>query len=325
MSDGVVQIPGFAVVRKDRKVIDHGGVGAYIQEGNCRYKQLKDLNCCEDHESLWLYLRPNRTIMPAKPVKIFTADVPWMIESLKSLIMKRQKAFCAYGPDSAQFKYFRNLVNRKRKICRGKYYESKIQHLKGENPKRSWDETKRLCGLKTSHSDLASQINIQGFSELPFKEQANAINAALLKPLEEYKLPAPLERVPLESDSLEIFRVTEQRVQRALEVLNPRKACGPDRKPSWLLKEYCDLVAYPITEILNASYAEQRLPTIWKMADVTPLPKKKPVVDIQKELRPISLTPCISKVAEEFVVDGFVKPAVRTSTEPSQIPQLQWR
>ena len=27
---------------------------------------------------------------------------------------------------------------------------------------------------------------------------------------------------------------------------------------------------------------EQRLPTIWKMADVTPIPKKKPVVDIQK-------------------------------------------
>ena len=249
---------------------------------------------------------------------ICTADVPWMNESLKSLIMKRQKAFCTYGPDSAQFKYFRNLVNRQRKICRGKYYESKIQHLKGENPKRWWDETKRLCGLKTSHSDLASQINIEGFSELPFKEQANAINAALLKPLEEYKLPAPLERVPLESDSPEIFRVTEQRVQRALEVLNPRKACGPDRTPSWLLKEYCDLVAYPITEILNASYAEQRLPTIWKMADVTPLPKKKPVVDIQKELRPISLTPCISKVAEEFVVDGFVKPAVMNIFEDNQ-------
>ena len=129
-------------------------------------------------------------IMPAKPVKICTADVPWMNESLKSLIMKRQKAFCAYGPDSAQFKYFRNLVNRQRKICRGKYYESRIQHLKGENPKRWWDETKRLCGLKTSHSDLDSQINIEGFSEL-LKEQANAINAALLKPLEEYKLPAP--------------------------------------------------------------------------------------------------------------------------------------
>ena len=50
VSDGVVQIPRFVLVRKDRKVIDHGGVCAYIQEGNCRYKQLKDLNCCEDHE-----------------------------------------------------------------------------------------------------------------------------------------------------------------------------------------------------------------------------------------------------------------------------------
>ena len=95
------------------------------------------------------------------------------------------------------------------------------------------------------------------------------------------------------------------------------------------MKEYCDLEAYTITKNLNASYAEQRLLTIWKMADVTPLPKNKPVVDIKKELRTISLTPCISKVAEEFVMDGFVKPAVMNilhdSTEPSQIPQLQWR
>ncbi|XP_068756569.1 uncharacterized protein [Montipora capricornis] len=247
--------------------------------------------------------------MPVKPVKICSADVPRINESLKSLIMKRQKAFSTY---------FHNLVNRERKTCRGKYYEPKIQHLKGENPKRWWDETKRLCGLKTSHSDLASQLNIEGLSELPFKEQANAINSALLKPLGEYKLPAPLEWVPLESDLPEILRVTEQRVQRALEVLNPSKACGLDRTPNWLLKEYCDLVAYPITEILNASYTEQCLLTIWKMADVTPLPKKKPVVDIKKELRAISLTPCISKVVEEFVGDGFVKPAVMSVLDHNQ-------
>ena len=66
-------------------------------------------------------------------------------------------------------------------------------------------------------------------------------------------------------------------------------------------------MAYPIMEILTASYTEQHLPTFWKMADVTTLHKKKPVVDIQKELRPISQTPCISKVVEEFDVDGFVK------------------
>ena len=29
-------------------------------EGYCRYKQLKELNCCDEHESLWLHLRPTR-------------------------------------------------------------------------------------------------------------------------------------------------------------------------------------------------------------------------------------------------------------------------
>ena len=36
---------------------------------------------------------------------------------------------------------------------------------------------------------------------------------------------------------------------------------------------------------------------------VSPLPKKKPVTILEKDLRPISLIPCISKVAEEFIVD----------------------
>ena len=41
--------------------------------------------------------------------------------------------------------------------------------------------------------------------------------------------------------------------------------------------------------IINTSYREQQLPACWKMADVSPLPKKKPVKDLKKDLRPISL------------------------------------
>ena len=54
------------------------------------------------------------------------------------------------------------------------------------------------------------------------------------------------------------------------------------------------------------------------MADVTPLTKTKPVKEIKKQLRPISLTPSISKIAEEFVVTGYVKPAVLRILDPSQ-------
>ena len=79
-----------------------------------------------------------------------------------------------------------------------------------------------------------------------------------------------------------------------------------------------------MTLILNASYREQRGPTGWKMANITPLPKTKIVKDPKKDLRPISLTASISKVAEEFIVVDYIEPAVLKVIDSNQyggIPQ----
>ena len=43
-----------------------------------------------------------------------------------------------------------------------------------------------------------------------------------------------------------------------------------------------------------------------------------PVYDVNRHLRPISLTPVLSKVAEEFVVEQYVKPAVLAKVDPRQ-------
>ena len=71
-------------------------------------------------------------------------------------------------------------------------------------------------------------------------------------------------------------------------------------------------------KMLNLSFYEQSIPTAWKMADVVPLQKKKRVNISEKDLRPISLTPCVSKVAEEFIVDDYVKPAVLEMIDKTQ-------
>lgn len=70
----------------------------------------------------------------------------------------------------------------------------------------------------------------------------------------------PPPRLPLE-ESPDIPHVTESRVERILAKLKPNKASGPDQIRNWLLKEYSDLVAFPVTAILNASFNEQRLPS----------------------------------------------------------------
>ena len=135
-------------------------------------------------------------LMPEKQFRICTADAPWMTQRVKALILKRQKAFTMHGPESSQFKYLRNLVNRERKACRARYYESKVQQLKGKNPTKWWDEAKRLSGAKSRNGDLVNLINIEQFSSLSGPDQANAINSAFLEPPQVYKFTSHLPTSP---------------------------------------------------------------------------------------------------------------------------------
>jgi hypothetical protein len=64
---------------------------------------------------------------------------------------------------------------------------------------------------------------------------------------------------------------------------------------------------------------EQALPASWKYANVTPLPKTKPVTIIAKHIRPISLTPTLSKLAEDFVVRNYVGLAILEIIDPNQL------
>ena len=79
------------------------------------------------------------------------------------------------------------------------------------------------------------------------------------------------------------MEVIEKRLQQPLAKLNPNKVSGPCCPP-----------------------------------DVSPLQKKNPVNTLKKDIRPISLTACVSKVAEKFIVEDYVKPAILNVIDRSQ-------
>jgi hypothetical protein len=66
-------------------------------------------------------------------------------------------------------------------------------------------------------------------------------------------------------------------------------------------------LAPPVTSIFNASLQQASVPTVWKKADVIPVPKNKVPSDITKNLRPISLTATLSKTCERFVADWLME------------------
>ena len=485
--DSVVDIPGYKVFRKDRKILQHGGVCIYLKDG-ISYKILEDLRCCDEHEIIWLKLRPTRLprgftclvvavvyhppgsdphtmlnhlfnslsnvestflncglivvgdfnrldvsslkrhfklkqtvksatrgqaildliltnmadhfsvpeihppfglsdhntvlmkakervasqstrkcitvrdmresrkkslglyisninwstisahndvesmlstfeeivkvgmdkITPEKTIRIYPKDPPWMSTKLKELIMLRQAAFHT-DKNGQHFKSLRNAVNRERKTCKGKFYGSKVHDLKGKDSRKWWKEVKKLSRSdKNSSSNLIDQLAVPDFLDLTHKEIANVINLGFLEPLESFQpLDPSTARVSVEEDS-EILTVTPMRVHNALRKLDKHKASGPDGLPNWLLREFADVLVEPITNIMNASFREQELPTSWKQAYISPIPKTKQVINPKKDLRPISLTPTISKVAEDFIVSDYIKPAVMKIIDPNQ-------
>lgn len=87
-----------------------------------------------------------------------------------------------------------------------------------------------------------------------------------------------------------------------------------------------DIFAAPVTDILNSSLRQAKLPLSWKKANIVPIPKHKPVVfnvvDVNKDLRPSSLTPVLHKVAEGYLIEQFVKPTVLTKVDPQQFETI---
>ena len=59
ISDSVVEIQGYKIVRRDRSTHQHGGVCVYIKNG-IKFEIPDMPQCCDNHEVLWLKLKPNR-------------------------------------------------------------------------------------------------------------------------------------------------------------------------------------------------------------------------------------------------------------------------
>ena len=54
------------------------------------------------------------------------------------------------------------------------------------------------------------------------------------------------------------------------------------------------------------------------MADIALLPKTKDIEDFNKDLRPISLTSTLSKIAEDFIIQHDLKPKLLNVIDSNQ-------
>ena len=217
-----------------------------------------------------------------------------MTPDIKKAIIKRQRAWASGDVD--KYKFLRNKVMKLCKVARGRYYQNCVSNLKESNSKKWWNTIKPMSGF--AKPAAFSSMSLNG-SLLKGTDLAEAINNSFCNIADEIPpltyIPVPVSQVPEE------YTITPEEVEKALRSIKICKSVGLDEIPNWILKNGAHLLNRPICQIFNSSIIRGHVPSLWKCADVTPIPKVSKRESIENDLRPISLTAVLSKLLEGFV------------------------
>ena len=232
--------------------------------------------------------------LPMRLVKRYPTDKPWITPEIKEAIKVRQQAWAKGNNHS--YKIHRNSVIKLSKSGRRRFYNDKVSQMRDTNPKKWWDNIKLLSGL----SKPATLTNIT-VNETIVRDTdlANAINESFCNVASDITpsefTPIPVTQIPEE------YSVSPDEIERSLSTIQERKSIGPDDIPNWLLKNFATVLCRPVCSIFNSSIRQREVPQLWKSADVLPVQKIPHPKSVDSDLRPISLTPVLSKVLEGFV------------------------
>ena len=224
---------------------------------------------------------------------------PWISDKFLYLIKRRQKAWKA--GHSMLYRHLRNKTNRLRKSLKSSFYSNKLSNISPKDASKWWSSTKNLLGLNKPN-ELSSLINSKyNGNVLLFTTEVNRFLSSVSEDLDPLASLPPIQDVPDE------FIPTVDDIRLLLSKTNSHKAPGPDGLPGWLLRDAADTLATPIASIISASLAEQAWPIFWLRADILPIAKVHPPSSIESDLRPISLTCILAKVAERVLVGHLSK------------------
>lgn len=254
---------------------------------------------------------------PAKTVRIHNTDKPWMTSSIKQLILDRQRAYHSGRHD--QWKHLRNKVRRTITQRKEVFYREKAHHFRTGNPRKWWNIINKMSGRASGTTSICYEDetgNVISGTNLATRLNKFYISVSSdLSPLDNSTLPAFL---PAQYE-LPVIRPSE--VRKKLSNLGLFKAIGTDGLPNRIWKEFAFELAIPVTEIFNASFSSGFFPTLWKDSYISPIPKVTPIT-CNGDLRPIALTPCISKVQEDFAVKWLIED-VQHEIDPQQFGSLK--
>ena len=240
-----------------------------------------------------------------------------MTPSIKQLIRDRQKAF--HSGNVQQWHTLRSKVQSEIHHRKRTFYNTKFKSLKKEDCCKWWKTVNHMSsGSEKSNSTFTLERNGQPLSQVDLVNTLNDFFVSVSADIPQLnldELPAFLPALD-QAPTVQPFQVCQKFL-----ALKPFKASVADNIPPRVLKQLAYELAEPVTKIFNVSLKSGVVPSIWKDPNITPVPKIHPPTD-EGDIRPISLTPCISKVLEDFVIKWMISD-IRDKIDPRQFGCLK--
>jgi len=238
------------------------------------------------HDSLTSALQK----VPKIQVYTTNTDKKWLSALCKHLINERWKAFRAKNFDL--YRHYKKKVQEEIKTAKSTWCESLKNRGNG-----IWNLVKKNTPKK--HIDIECLRNADE-SLQSFCERVNEIL------ISNYTSPSsPGTNVPFsECITNEFFPdLTESEIYKGLSMLKRKKATGSDNIPNIFLSTCAHLISQPVLHLFTSILHSTTFPSLWKCANVVPLPKCNPPA--LNKLRPISLLPNISKLFEKIILSSL--------------------
>lgn len=232
---------------------------------------------------------------PVKTTIIKDRTYPWITFTIKEMMSLRDEALLVYRKTKSESKkiYYKDL---KSEVNRALFFE-KVAYF-NQNINKNINDPKSLW------KNLKSTIVPTKLSALPSHfDSPDAINTNFLNiPGIHYIDMSQLTYYEYHTYSEAVFNINLVNCQQIIKIIKSFKsnAEGPDKINLKMLLMTLPETLEVITSIINTSISTSTFPKAWKSATVRPLPKiSEPVV--MKDLRPISILPCASKILERAV------------------------
>ena len=240
---------------------------------------------------------------------------PWITTGIRKSIKVRDKLFNKYINSKNhnkelihnEYKRYRNLIVSLTRLSEKKHYQSYFKD-NYNNIRKTWDGIKSIINISNMKSMSPNSLNVNNKINTNPVDIANCFNdyfSNIGSKLAEKIFPSKYDHLHYLkcSNPVSIFIKPTSTIEilNLISTLNNNKSSGPFSIPTDIFKMTGNIMASPLTEIINLSFSTGIYPNNLKIAKIIPVFKNKGSNLQCNNYRPISLLSNINKIFEKLM------------------------